>query len=87
MTTCWRRPSVPSLVVILLPNGKGSIGLLVIVVWIVWIRLLAHAVNMDQCIPHEADHLDLAIFIIDIDHHDGVCSRLIRFFTDSTICS
>ena len=41
---------------------------------------------MDQCIPHEADHLNLAFFVIDIDHHDGVCPGLIRFLTDPPIC-
>ena len=41
---------------------------------------------MDQCIPHEADHLDLAFFVIDIDHHDGVCPCLIWLLTDPTIC-
>ena len=41
---------------------------------------------MDQCIPHEADHLDLTFFVIDIDHHDGVCPCLIWLLTDPTIC-
>ena len=55
------------LVVILLPNGKGSIELLVIVAIIFRNILLADTIDMDQCIPHKADHLDLAFFVIDID--------------------
>ena len=65
------------LVVILLPDGEGSIELLVVVAVVLWNILLADSIDMDQCIPHEADHLNLAFFVIDIDHHDGVCPGLI----------
>ena len=42
---------------------------------------------MNQSIPHETDHFHLAVLVVDIDHHDGVRSRLRRAFPDPTICS
>ena len=42
---------------------------------------------MDQCIPHEADHLDLTfLYLLTLTTMMESVRRLIRLLTDPTIC-
>ena len=64
-----------TLLAILVAKGVGRIKLVII------------PLDIDQGIPHKADHLDFFIGIIDIDHHDGVGPNRILTIFWTGICS